>query len=52
MEPFYRVEYSRSRKEGGLGLGLTLSHEIIAGHGAQLKIQSKENLGTRIEIIF
>ena len=52
LEPFYRLEYSRSRREGGLGLGLTLCHEIIAGHGAQLKIRSEGNLGTRIEIIF
>lgn len=52
LEPFYRLEYSRSRREGGLGLGLTLSQEIIAGHGAQLKIHSKENIGTRFEIVF
>lgn len=52
LEPFYRVEYSRSRKEGGLGLGLTLCHQIIEGHGAKFEIHSEENLGTRIEIIF
>ncbi|WP_138204585.1 sensor histidine kinase [Haloimpatiens lingqiaonensis] len=51
-EPFYRVDKSRSRKEGGVGLGLALSSEIIRRHNAKLKIESKVNEGTVVKIIF
>ncbi|MFD3158357.1 ATP-binding protein [Haloimpatiens sp. FM7330] len=52
LEPFYRIDKSRSRKEGGVGLGLALCSEIVKKHNAQLKIQSKINEGTIIKIIF
>ncbi len=52
IEPFYRVDKSRSRKEGGVGLGLALSSEIIRRHNAKLKIESKVNVGTTVKIIF
>lgn len=52
IEPFYRVDKSRSRKEGGVGLGLALSSEIIRRHNAKLKIESKINVGTTVKIIF
>lgn len=52
IEPFYRVDKSRSRKEGGVGLGLALSSEIIRRHNAKLKIESKVNEGTTVKIIF
>lgn len=51
-EPFYRVEKSRTRKEGGLGLGLAICHQIIIGHGAQLEIDSVVGKGTKVSIIF
>lgn len=52
IEPFYRVDKSRSRKEGGVGLGLALCNEIIKRHNAELKIDSKINVGTIVRIIF
>ena len=39
--PFYMVDKSRSRKEGGAGLGMSLCAEILRLHGAQWKIESK-----------
>ena len=51
-EPFYRIEKSRSRKEGGLGLGLSICDEIIKSHHGRLKIESTPGRGTRVEIIF
>jgi signal transduction histidine kinase len=51
-EPFYRVDKSRSRKEGGIGLGLTICNQIITGHGAELAITSKVGKGTTVKIIF
>ena len=51
LEPFYRVHKSRSRKEGGAGLGLALCNEIINKHNGELKIKSKVDEGTVVKII-
>jgi len=51
-EPFYRVDKSRSRKEGGLGLGLAITQQIVKGHGAELEITSQPGQGTKVSIIF
>lgn len=52
LDPFYRVDKSRSRKEGGVGLGLALCNEIIKKHNAKLEIESEVNKGTIVKIIF
>ncbi len=49
---FYMADKSRSRSEGGSGLGLALGERIAALHGAKLKITSQVGKGTRVEIIF
>lgn len=51
-EPFYRVDKSRSRSEGGAGLGLSLCSQIAEIHKAQLIISSEEGIGTTVKIIF
>jgi signal transduction histidine kinase len=51
-EPFYRVDKSRSRKEGGAGLGLSICSEILRKHGARLEIESEIGKGTMVKIIF
>lgn len=51
-EPFYRIEKSRSRKEGGLGLGLAITHQIVEGHEAELEIESQPGHGTKVSIVF
>lgn len=50
LEPFYRVHKSRSRKEGGAGLGLALCNEIIKRHNGEFKIKSKIEEGTIVKI--
>ena len=50
-EAFYMVDKSRSRKEGGAGLGLALCEEIIKLHKWQWDIRSTKGVGTQIEII-
>lgn len=45
-EPFYMVDKSRSRAEGGAGLGLALSQRIAQLHGTQLHYESKLGRGT------
>lgn len=51
-EPFYTVDRSRSRRFGGSGLGLALVKRIAEAHGAKLVIESAENRGTTIRLIF
>ncbi len=50
MEPFYMVDKSRARKQGGAGLGLSLSQRIVKLHGGELRIESKYGKGTRVTI--
>lgn len=49
-EAFYMVDKSRSRKEGGAGLGMTLCNEIVKLHGAKWEIESEEGIGTTITV--
>lgn len=51
-EAFYMVDKSRSRKEGGAGIGMALCVKIVDLHGAKLKIDSKLGEGTVIKILF
>lgn len=51
LEPYYRVDKSRSRKSGGAGLGLSLCYEIIKVHGGKIEIDSKLGKGTTVKII-
>ncbi len=48
-EAFYMVDKSRSRKEHGAGLGLSLCERIAAIHGARLEFNSIEGVGTSVE---
>ena len=47
-EPFYRTDKSRSRSEGGVGLGLALCRNIVEAHGANLRFESEKGKGTKI----
>lgn len=47
-EPFYRTDKSRSRAEGGAGLGLALCKNIAEAHGAKLRFESKIGEGTKV----
>lgn len=51
-EPFYRVDQSRSRAFGGVGLGLSLCKQVADLHQAQLIIKSKLETGTTVQLIF
>ncbi len=48
---FYRVDKSRSRKSGNMGLGLALCEQIAAIHHAEMKIESEVLKGTKISWI-
>lgn len=47
FQQFYRGAESRPPEKRGMGLGLTLCHEIITAHGGQIKVESKVDQGTR-----
>ena len=49
-EPFYMIDKSRSRKQGGAGLGLALCSQIARLHGGMLEIRSVPGEGSRIGI--
>lgn len=51
-EPFYRADKSRSRKFGGVGLGLSISLRIVELHNANMVIKSKEHQGTIVQVRF
>ena len=51
-EPFYRTDKSRSRAEGGAGLGLALCKQIVQTHGAQMRFESELGKGTKIFVTF
>lgn len=52
FEPFFRVDKSRSRELGGVGLGLALVHEIVRVHDGSISIKSNPAGGTIFEMIF
>ena len=45
-EAFYRVDKSRSRAQGGAGLGLALCEQIVRLHGGTLQFASRVGNGT------
>ena len=50
-EPFYMVDRSRSKKQGGVGLGLALVKEIVRAHGGRLEIESAVDEGTTVRVL-
>ncbi|MBR0444426.1 MAG: HAMP domain-containing histidine kinase [Clostridia bacterium] len=50
FEPFFRVDKSRSRKQGGSGLGLALVKAIADAHGADIIVDSEEGKGTTVSV--
>ena len=52
FEPFFRVDKSRSRELGGVGLGLAFVREIVRVHDGSICIKSGKTGGTIFEVTF
>ena len=50
FEPFYRVDESRSRETGGVGLGLAIARSIVHAHGGELVLTNRPTGGLRATI--
>ena len=50
LQPFYRVEGSRSRDTGGIGLGLAIASSVIEAHGGNLTLANRSEGGLRVRV--
>ena len=48
--PFYRLENSRNRRTGGIGLGLTVARTIIRAHGGDIRLENRVPHGLRVTV--
>lgn len=50
FQPFYRIENSRSRETGGVGLGLAVVRSIIRGHGGDVTLANRDEVGLTVTV--
>ena len=50
FKPFRRLEASRNRETGGVGLGLTVARTIIRAHGGDVALGNREEGGLRVDV--
>ena len=50
FQPFFRVDKSRSREYGGVGLGLSLVWEIVKLHGGTVCVENSSEAGTTVAV--
>ena len=50
FEPFFRIDKSRSRELGGVGLGLAVVREVVRVHDGTIKVYTNEHGGTTFEV--
>lgn len=52
FDKFYRTDKSRNKDSGGTGLGMSIVEKIVKIHKGKIKIQSEENIGTKVYFLF
>ncbi len=50
FKPFYRLEKSRNKKTGGVGLGLSITQDIVHSHGGEIELLDAPTGGLRVRI--
>lgn len=51
LQPFYRLEASRSRETGGTGLGLAIAHQLALSLGGELSLHNRPEGGLRASVV-
>jgi signal transduction histidine kinase len=51
FRPYYRVDKSRNRTTGGVGLGLTVAQAIVQGHGGEIVLKNRPEGGLEARIV-
>jgi len=50
FQPFYRIESSRNRNTGGIGLGLATVRAIVLDHGGSIGLRNRAEGGLRVTV--
>jgi signal transduction histidine kinase len=50
FRPFYRIENSRSRQTGGVGLGLSIARRIVLAHRGSITLENVKDVGLRVSV--
>ena len=50
MKPFYRIDKSRGQNKSGVGLGLSITNDIIRSHGGNISLEKSPLSGLRVKI--
>ena len=50
MKPFYRIDKSRGQNKSGVGLGLSITNDIIRSHGGSVELEKSPLKGLRVKI--
>ena len=51
LHPFYRIETSRNRSTGGIGLGITIAKDIVNNHGGNFFLEKSPLGGLRVKML-
>ena len=51
FEPFYRMEDSRNRQTGGIGLGLPIARNVVRAHGGDLTLANHKQGGLVVTVV-
>jgi signal transduction histidine kinase len=49
--PYFRLEKSRNRSTGGVGLGLTVAQAIVRGHGGEIVLENAASGGLQARVV-
>ena len=50
LKPFYRIDQSRGQNKSGVGLGLSITNDIIRSHGGNIALETSSKNGLRVRI--